>query len=177
MLSQQGLPRAENVDLGTLGRALRPAKTWIVAGAGIMTFVGLSTVRPLYTSESRILNENDVSPFTRAATDPGRDQKQALHEQAVQIQVQILPRATWRDVPSLDLANNPEFAQDAGTSLFARGLGGGADRIRPGETQARGREESGAPAPAQWQPSRCRLRDGRTRRDGPLRSPSVWRSL
>jgi hypothetical protein len=46
MPSQQGLPRAENVDLGTLGRALRPAKTWIVAGAGIMTFVYLRVAHP-----------------------------------------------------------------------------------------------------------------------------------
>ncbi|MGC2408520.1 MAG: Wzz/FepE/Etk N-terminal domain-containing protein [Methyloceanibacter sp.] len=109
MLSQQGLPLAEDVDLGALGRALWRAKTWIVglaAGAGIMTFVGLSMVRPLNTSESRILIENDVSPFTRTATDPGHDQKQALDEQAVQIQVQVL---TSRDlaldvVKALDLA-------------------------------------------------------------------------
>lgn len=115
MQSEQALPLAEDVDLGTLGRALWRAKTWIVglaAGAGIVTFVGLSMVRQLYTSESRILIENDVSPFTRAATDPGRDQKQALDEQAVQSQVQVL---TSRDLAldvakSLDLANNPEFA-------------------------------------------------------------------
>jgi hypothetical protein len=40
MLSQQGLPLAEDVDLGALGRALWRAKTWIVglaAGAGIIT--------------------------------------------------------------------------------------------------------------------------------------------
>jgi uncharacterized protein involved in exopolysaccharide biosynthesis len=109
MLSQQGLPLAEDVDLGALGRALWRAKTWIVglaAGAGIITFVGLSMVRPLNTSESRILIENDVSPFTRTATDPGHDQKQALDEQAVQIQVQVL---TSRDL-ALDVAKALDLA-------------------------------------------------------------------
>lgn len=45
MLSEQALPLAEDVDLGTLGRALWRAKTWIVglaAGAGIVTFSELS---------------------------------------------------------------------------------------------------------------------------------------
>jgi uncharacterized protein involved in exopolysaccharide biosynthesis len=138
MQSQHALPLAEDVDLGMLGRALWRAKTWIVglaAGAAIVTFVGLSMVRPLYTSESRILIENDVSPFTRAARDPGRDQKQALDEQAVQSQAQVL---TSRDLAldvakSFDLSNNPEFTKDAGTSLFSRllhwlGLGRGSDK-------------------------------------------------
>ncbi len=56
-------------------------RAWILglaAGAGIVTFVGLSLMRPLYTSESRILIENDASPFTRAATDLGRDQLPGL---------------------------------------------------------------------------------------------------
>jgi uncharacterized protein involved in exopolysaccharide biosynthesis len=134
MQSQHALPLAEDVDLGRLGRALWRAKTWIVglaAGAGIVTFVGLSMVRPLYTSESRILIENDVSPFTCAATDPGRDQKQALDEQAVQV---LTSRDLALDVAkSFDLANNPEFTKDAGTSLFSRllhwlGLGRGSDK-------------------------------------------------
>jgi uncharacterized protein involved in exopolysaccharide biosynthesis len=63
-------------------------------------------VRPLNTSESRILIENDVSPFTRTATDPGHDQKQALDEQAVQIQVQVL---TSRDL-ALDVAKALDLA-------------------------------------------------------------------
>ncbi|MGA8690682.1 MAG: Wzz/FepE/Etk N-terminal domain-containing protein, partial [Methyloceanibacter sp.] len=98
MQFQNAVPPVEDIDLGTLGRALWRAKTWIVGlaiGAGVVTFAGLSMVRPLYTSESRILIENDVSPFTRAATDLGRDQLQALDEQAVQSQVQVL---TSRDL-------------------------------------------------------------------------------
>ena len=98
---------------------------------GIATFVILSTMRPLYTSEARILIENDVSPFTRAATDDRNAQRANLNEQAVESQVQVL---TSRDlalevVKQLDLVNNRAFAKDAGTPLLARlldrfGLGG-----------------------------------------------------
>jgi uncharacterized protein involved in exopolysaccharide biosynthesis len=138
MQFQNAVPPVEDIDLGTLGRALWRAKTWIVGlaiGAGVVTFAGLSMVRPLYTSELRILIENDVSPFTRAATDLGRDQLQALDEQAVQSQVQVL---TSRDLAldvakSLDLANNPEFANDVGVNLLGRlmsrfGLGRGSEK-------------------------------------------------
>ena len=113
------VPQAEDIDVGALGRALWRAKAWIIglaALAGLVTFVGLSMVRPLYTSEARILIENDVSPFTRTATDDRDDQRENLNEQAVQSQVQVL---TSRDlvlevVQPLDLTNNPEFAKDAG---------------------------------------------------------------
>jgi uncharacterized protein involved in exopolysaccharide biosynthesis len=129
----------EDVDLPTLGRALWRAKGWILAltvGAGVVTFVGLSMVRPLYTSESRVLVENDISVFTRPATDQGRDyQQQVLDEQAIQSQVQVL---TSRDLAlevakALDLPNNPEFAKDAGVSLFKRllnrmGIGRGSPK-------------------------------------------------
>jgi uncharacterized protein involved in exopolysaccharide biosynthesis/Mrp family chromosome partitioning ATPase len=130
--------KPEDIDVAALGRALWRAKTWIISLsilAGLVTFVGLSMVRPLYTSEARILIENDVSPFTRTATDQGRDQLQVLDEQAVQSQVQVI---TSRDlvlevVRSLDLTNNPEFAKDAGVSYFQRllnrfGLGRGSPK-------------------------------------------------
>jgi uncharacterized protein involved in exopolysaccharide biosynthesis/Mrp family chromosome partitioning ATPase len=138
MQSQHAVLPMEDVDLRSLGRALWRAKGWIVSlalGAGVVTLIGLSAVRPLYTSESRIFIENDSSPFTRTAADLGRDQLQALDEQAVQSQVQVL---TSRDLAlavakTLDLANNPEFAKDSGASLLGRlmgrfGLGRGSDK-------------------------------------------------
>ncbi len=131
-------PLPEDVDLPMLGRALWRAKSWILGlalGAGAITFIGLSMARPLYTSESRILIENDVSAFTRPAADQGRDQLQTLDEQAVQSQVQVV---TSRDLAldvtkALDLSNNPESAKDAGVSLFKRllnsiGFGRGSDK-------------------------------------------------
>jgi uncharacterized protein involved in exopolysaccharide biosynthesis/Mrp family chromosome partitioning ATPase len=119
-------PAREDVDLPTLGRALWRAKGWILGlalGAGFITFVALSMMRPLYTSEARILIQNDESAFTRPAEDTNRTlQQQVLDEQAVQSQVQVL---TSRDlaldvVKALDLPNNPEFAKDEGVGLFRR---------------------------------------------------------
>lgn len=130
--------KPEDIDVAALGRALWRAKTWIVSLsilAGLVTFVGLSMMRPLYSSEARVLIENDNSPFTRTATDQGRDQLQVLDEQAVQSQVQVI---TSRDlvlevVRSLDLTNNSEFAKDAGVSYLQRlltrfGLGRGSPK-------------------------------------------------
>ncbi len=118
--------RDDDVDLPTLGRALWKAKGWIVGlalGAGLVTFVALSMMRPLYTSEARILIQNDELAFTRPAEDTNRTpQQQVLDEQAVQSQVQVL---TSRDlaldvIKALDLTNNPDFAKDEGLSLFRR---------------------------------------------------------
>ncbi|HEX7532417.1 MAG TPA: Wzz/FepE/Etk N-terminal domain-containing protein, partial [Methyloceanibacter sp.] len=117
-------PAAEDVDLPTLGRALWQAKGWIFGltiGAGLITFVVLSMVRPLFTSEARILIQNDESAFTRPTADEGRDPRLVqLDEQAVQSQVQVL---TSRDlavdvVKSLDLTNNADFANDEGLGLL-----------------------------------------------------------
>jgi tyrosine-protein kinase Etk/Wzc len=126
--SHEACPAAEDIDLQTLGRALWRAKGWILGlaiGAGLATFIGLSMVRPLYTSEARILVQNDESAFTRSTSDQGRDpQQRALDEQATQSQVQVL---TSRDlavavIKALDLTNNPDFAKDAGTGALVRFL-------------------------------------------------------
>jgi len=126
--SHEACPAAEDIDLQTLGRALWRTKVWILGlaiGAGLATFIGLSMVRPLYTSEARILVQNDESAFTRSASDQGRDpQQRALDEQAVQSQVQVL---TSRDlavavIKALNLTNNPDFAKDTGTNALMRFL-------------------------------------------------------
>jgi len=126
--SHAARPVAEEIDLQTPGRALWRAKGWILGlaiGAGLATFIGLLMVRPLYTSEARILVQNDESAFTRPTSDQGRDpQQRALDEQALQSQVQVL---TSRDlvvavIKALDLTNNPDFAKDAGTNVVMRFL-------------------------------------------------------
>ena len=118
-------PAAEGVDPSTLGRALWQAKGWIFGltiGAGLISFVALSMVRPLFTSEARILIQNDESAFTLPTADEGRDPRLIqLDEQAVESQVQVM---TSRDlavdvVKALDLTNNPDFAKDEGLSSSA----------------------------------------------------------
>ena len=116
----------DDVDLATLGAALWRAKGWIVGlalGAGALTFIALSMMRPLYTSEARILIQNEETAFTRPTTEQGSNAyRTALDEQAVQSQVQVL---TSRDlilkvVRDLDLTQNDAFMQDAGDTILAR---------------------------------------------------------
>jgi uncharacterized protein involved in exopolysaccharide biosynthesis len=134
--SRRTADTADDIDLATLGQALWRAKGWILGlalGAGLITFVGLSMVRPLYTSEARILIQNEESVFTRPTGDQGRNEpRTSLDEQAVQSQVQVL---TSRDlilqvVKDLDLTNNLAFAKDSGQTMLRRllnrfGLGRG----------------------------------------------------
>lgn len=130
-------PAAEDVDLSTLGRALWQAKGWIFGltiGAGLISFVALSMVRPLFTSEARILIQNDELAFTPPTADEGRDPRLIpLDEQAVESQVQVM---TSRDlavdvVKALDLTNNPDFAKDEGLSFVTRILNAIGPRASP----------------------------------------------
>ena len=126
--SDQDPPIAEDIGIRALGRALWRAKGWILGlavGVGAVTFIVLSMLRPLYTSEARILIQDDNSTVTQ----------RVLDEQAVQSQVQAI---TSRDlavqvIKALDLTNNPAFAKDAGMSaiggfLRSLGLGRGSER-------------------------------------------------
>jgi uncharacterized protein involved in exopolysaccharide biosynthesis/Mrp family chromosome partitioning ATPase len=126
--SRPSYSAADDVDLATLGTALWRAKGWIFGlalGLGVITFVGLGMMRPLYTSEARILIQNDGSAFTKPTTEEGYESvRSTLDEQAVQSQVQVL---TSRDlirqvVNDLDLTNNAAFAKDAGQTLLKRML-------------------------------------------------------
>ena len=130
----------EDIDVASLGRALWRAKGWIfwlAISAGVITFIALSMMRPLFTSEARILIQNDELTFTRPASDQVRDPRTALDEQALQSQVRVL---TSRDlalevIKGLDLTNNPEFAKDAGVGLVRRllaklGIGRGSQESR-----------------------------------------------
>jgi capsular polysaccharide biosynthesis protein len=141
-------PPAEDTGVPALGRALWRAKGGIMALAimtGLVTFVGLSMMRPLYPSEARILIENDESAFTRPDADQGADfQRAALDDQAVQSQMQVL---TSRDlavevVKALDLTNNADFAKDAGVGPIERFL----NRIGLGFGSPQSEEEKAATA-------------------------------
>ena len=107
----------------------------------MLTFVVLSMMRPLYTSEARILiqsEEVDIHPAGRRRV--RNPQQVMLDEQAVQSQVQVL---TSRDlavevINALDLTNNPEFAKDAGTNPVARLL----NRMGLAKKSAKSQEEN-----------------------------------
>jgi capsular polysaccharide biosynthesis protein/Mrp family chromosome partitioning ATPase len=141
-------PPAEDTGVPALGRALWRTKGAIMSlaiMAGLVTFVGLAMMRPLYPSEARILIQNDESAFTRPDADQGADfQRAALDDQAVQSQMQVL---TSRDlavevVKALDLTNNADFANDAGVGPIERFL----NRIGLGLGSPRSEEEKAATA-------------------------------
>ncbi len=123
--SRRDYAAADDIDLATLGSAVWRAKGWIIGlalGAGLVTFIGLSMVRPLYTSEARILIQNEESVFTRPTGERTNEPRTTLDEQAVQSQVQVL---TSRDlilqvVKDLDLTANAAFAKDSGQTLLRR---------------------------------------------------------
>ncbi|XSG82519.1 MAG: exopolysaccharide transport family protein [Methyloligella sp. ZOD6] len=125
MQSDQPYSRSDDIDLVTLGRAIWRAKGWLIGlalAAGFITFVALSMMRPVYTSEARILVENEESIYRRPTGDQSVPSAPALDEQAIQSQVQVI---TSRDlilkvVKELDLTNDPEFAEDAGIGLIGR---------------------------------------------------------
>jgi tyrosine-protein kinase Etk/Wzc len=122
----QSRPDGPDIDLPTLGRALWRAKRTILGlaiGAGVLTYVVLLMMRPLYTSEARILIQNEESAFNQPANSQVRDvQQRTLDEQAIQSQVQVLTSRDLADavIKDLDLVNNADFAEDAGTGLVAR---------------------------------------------------------
>ncbi len=111
---------ADDIDIAALGRAVW-ARRGIVAGlaliAGVLTYVILSMMTPLYTSEARILINNEETAFTRPANTTTLEQQRAKPDpEAVASQVQVL---LSRDlalevVKKLKLENDPEFNKPGG---------------------------------------------------------------
>ena len=129
-------PGREDVDLPTLGRALWRAKGWILGLARRRWSHHLRRSidgRPLFTSEARILIQNDELAFTPPADERRDPRLSSLDEQAVESQVQVM---TSRDlavdvVKALDLTNNPDFAKDEGLSFVRRILNAIGPRASP----------------------------------------------
>ena len=84
--------------------------------AGAITFVALSTMRPFYTSEARILVQKEATAFTRPTNEQGSAGYQAeLDAQAVRSQVQFLKSRDHilRVVNDLGLFRDEAFLRDA----------------------------------------------------------------
>ncbi|MEM9590024.1 MAG: Wzz/FepE/Etk N-terminal domain-containing protein [Pseudomonadota bacterium] len=119
MTNSSSVPPTDDIDMRSLGAALWRAKGRIIALsllAGAITFIALSMMRPLYTSEARILVQNEETAFTRPTADQGiATYRTALDEQAVQSQVQVLNSRDLilKVVRDLDLTQNAVFLRDA----------------------------------------------------------------
>jgi uncharacterized protein involved in exopolysaccharide biosynthesis/Mrp family chromosome partitioning ATPase len=116
----------EDIDVAALLRAISARKFWIVlfaVAAGVATFVVLSFVTPLYSSQARILIEREENSYKRPAGSQVLNQHRALTDQeAVSSQVQVL---LSRDlamgvVKDLRLDEDPEFNKEAGSGLLWR---------------------------------------------------------
>lgn len=103
---------ANDIDVAALWNAIWSRKLFITAAVlavGAATFVVLSTLTPQFSSEARILIENDESAFTRPTQ--GQRTSVPIDPEAVASQVQVL---LSRDlalevIHSLELTKKPEF--------------------------------------------------------------------
>ena len=103
----------DDLDLRQLMRGIGARKWRIIVptlAAMGLTFAAVNLVKPRYTSEAKLLLENQESFYTRPEKEQ-RDQQQTLDPEAVQSQVQLV---TSRDVArqvaqKLDLMKNAEF--------------------------------------------------------------------
>ena len=118
MTKSSSVPPADDIDHGSLGAALWRAKGRVITLsllAGSITFVGLSLMRPLYTSETRILVQNEKTAFTRPPNEQGTPgYRAAFDEQAVRSQVEVLKSRDQilRVVRDLNLSQVEAFRRD-----------------------------------------------------------------
>ena len=103
---------SSELDLSALVRAIGRRGKWVglsVLAVLILTFIGVSAVKPRYTAEAKVLLETQDGYFTR----PDKLERDAapLDPEAVQSQVQlVLSRDLARQaIRKLDLLSNPEF--------------------------------------------------------------------
>lgn len=84
----------DDVDLAALWRAVADRKSYlfgVALTAGLLTFIALQFVTPLYTSQARILIEHDELGFMRPrAQSANADRRTLLDPEAVASQVQVL---------------------------------------------------------------------------------------
>lgn len=108
-------PTTDDVDLGALWRAVVRKKgllAGLVISASLATFIALQFVTPLYTSQARVLIENDETAFLRPRNEQSNtDVRVLLDPEAVASQVQVLLSRdlAYKVVKALKLDENPEF--------------------------------------------------------------------
>lgn len=119
-------PPGGDVDLGHLWRAIW-RRRFLLLGltliVGLVTYFGLGLLRPLYTSEARILIDNEESTFTRP-TEGAQTERVALDNEAVSSQVEVLRS---RDLAAettkkLDLSSDPELSDALAAPFWKRWL-------------------------------------------------------
>lgn len=113
-------PSPDDIDIRALAAAVwarRNAILSLAIVAGAATFIALSFVTPRYTSEARVLINNEETSFTRPATDTQLDAGASRPDPetvASQVQVLLSRDLAQRVVEKLKLDEVPEFAAPSG---------------------------------------------------------------
>ncbi|MDA7948313.1 MAG: GumC family protein [Hyphomicrobiaceae bacterium] len=133
---------SDDIEIAALLRAISRRKLAIAVlaiTAGVLTYVALSFVTPLYSSQARIIIEREDNSFTRptaSATSPSNE-SQLMDKEAVSSQVQVLLSRDLAKsvVKELKLDEDPEFNKDVGRWAFTRLLSGifSSQSMSPGE--------------------------------------------
>jgi len=119
---------SDDIDIAALLRAISRRKFWIIALAvatGLATFVALSFVTPLFSSQARILIEREENSYKRpAGSQMLNERRESTDQEAISSQVQVL---LSRDlamgvVKDLRLDEDPEFNTQAGSGIIWRRL-------------------------------------------------------
>ena len=117
---------SDDIDIAALLRAISRRKFWIAAfavAAGVATYVALSFVTPLYSSQARILIEREVNSYKRPADSQIFTERRGNTDQeAVSSQVQVLLSRDLATgvVKDLKLDEDPEFNKEAGNGMLWR---------------------------------------------------------
>jgi succinoglycan biosynthesis transport protein ExoP len=137
---QTGSPsRDGELDLAAVGRAIMRKKGWVLGitlGCVACAAVFVTLVTPRYTSEAKVLVENQESFLTRPGAVTTEQQSPVIDLEAVSSQVQLV---TSRDlarkaIKDLDLKGNPEFDPSAGAGgLLSRLFGAFSSRATQSE--------------------------------------------
>jgi uncharacterized protein involved in exopolysaccharide biosynthesis/Mrp family chromosome partitioning ATPase len=117
---------SDDIDIAALLRAISARKFWIMAfavAAGIATYVGLSFVTPLYSSQARILIEREENSYKRPAGSQILNERRDLTDQetvASQVEVLLSQDLAMGVVKELKLDEDPEFNKEAGSGMLLR---------------------------------------------------------
>lgn len=115
---------SDDIEIAALLRAVGRRKSWIAflaVAAGIATYVVLTFVTPLYTSQTRILIEREDNFFkSPVVTSLQAEQPMATDQGAIESQVQVLLSHDLAIgvMQDLKLVEDPEFNTQAGSGLI-----------------------------------------------------------
>ncbi len=131
---------SEDIEIAALLRAINRRKLPIAIlaiMAGVITYMSLSVVTPLYSSQARIIIEREDNSFTRptASTSTQNEISTLMDKEAVSSQVQVLLSRDLAKsvVKELKLDQDPEFNKNAKPWAFKQFLA----RFMPSDSKSR----------------------------------------